>query len=327
MIHKARFLVAVATLLGASAVFSATVSSKWKEVAPQNSPAVSIESKKGAQSYYFFDTKTILKVSVTGPGTLRVITRKVLAALKKESIYGFAVTRDGADRTLESATTKRSFANVAGDSKIRIGLPQGVNLDVPAGAHEYQFSLPADAKRGCYARFEFSDAKLRKPSGKAISYIAFLPRRFSEEVKIVIKEQEYTYYRASSDKPVELEVIGPTKIKGVARLEFNHTMRGDKPYRIQITEDDKVIQTSPFTGKISASATYSKTSDKVLGRGDAFYINVPDGKHHYQITTPDNGNDVLLHFYLPQKDLGNEWKPLKDGSAGLFAAPRRPSKG
>ena len=138
-----------------------------------------------------------------------------------------------------------------------------------------------------------------------IPYIAYLPRTFPEEIRIAVREREYIYYRVQEGQSVEIEVIGPTRIKGISRLEFDHTMRGEKPYRIQIRENNTIISTKPFTGAISETASYVVTTNKLVGKGDTFYIDVPTGRHRYQVTTPDNGMTVLLRFYLPQSDLGN----------------------
>jgi len=287
----------------------------WSSLTPSNGTPVTIESKKSKQDYYAFSKSTPSTVKVTGPGRLRVVTRAVLPGKKKEGIYGFVVIRDGEDRQLLSKTTKKAGAKLLSAPSTRLGKPKSVTLKVPAGDHEYQVSLPNDAKHDCFVRFQFTESKGKKKAKDKTEYVAYLPRKFAEEVKIQVKEQEFICYRASSDKPVELEVNGPTNLKVVARLEFDHTMRGDKPFRVQVMEDNNIVQTNPFNGKISATAAYSKPSDKVIGRGNSFFVAVPEGKHRYLVTTPDKGNTVLLRFYMPQKDLGIESKSGKTGSA------------
>lgn len=315
---------------GTLALFNvgAATARKWKEVTPEDAKAVTIQTKKSAPQYYSLDGKRPLAVKVTGPGAFRVYSRAVLPDAKKEGIYGIVVLRDGEKRYLISRTAKHSTAKVVGSEKVRVGVPKSVTLKVPAGEHEFQVTTPHDAKRPVYVRFLLAERAKKKATGEKINYIAYLPRKFGEEVRIVVKEQEYIYYRATVSSPVELEVIGPTRIKGVSRLEFDHTMHGDKPYRVQASENSNVIQTSPFTGKISGTATYSKPTEKVIGQGDTFFINVPEGKHRYIVTTPDKGSSVLLRFYLPEKALGNELKPAnKNGSAGLIRGVGKPSKG
>jgi len=301
---------------------------KWTVVTPKSAQPVAIESKKSKQEYFSLTEKTPLTVKVTGPGFIRFVTRTILPAKKKEGIYGLVVLKDGQDRKLVSRTTTYSTSKVVGAPSVRLGKPKTVTLKVPAGEHEYQVALPPDAKHDAFVRFKFSEKTVKKASVSKVGYIAYLPRKFTEEVRIQVKEQEYICYRASADKPVEVEVIGPTKLKVISRLEFDHTMRGEKPYRVQISEESKIIQTSPFNGKISGTAAYSASSDKVLGRGDSFFLDVPAGKHRYLVNTPDKGSSILLRFFCPQKDLGNGLKsPKGNGSAGLVPKRPKPDKG
>jgi len=325
-----RRILIIATLL-AGAIPVTIALSEWKNVTPTKTKPSIIKSKKIDLEYFPLSEGTPAAVKVTGPGKLRIITRIVLTNKKKEAVYGIVIIKDGQERKLLSRTAKHSTAKVVDSPKTRLGQPKTITVNVPTGEHEYQALLPQDSKHAGFVRFQFTPVKPKTKPAK-IEYIAFLPRKPQEEVAIQIREQDYICYRATSDAPVELEVIGPTKVKVIARLEFDFSMRGDKPFRVQVSENDHVVQTVPFVGKVSGAATYSKTSSKVIGRGETFYFDVPVGKHRYLITTPDKGTSVLLRFYLPQKDLGNEWKPSQhssnmNGSADLVPKRVKPDKG
>jgi len=301
---------------------------KWTTVTPKGVQPTVIESSKTKQDYFALTQKAPITVKVIGPGFIRIVSRTVLPGKKREGIYGLVVLKDGEDRKLFSRTTMHSAMKVVGAPNVRVGKPKTVTLKVPAGEHEYQVALPPDAKHDAFIRFKFSEKEAKKSSGTKVEYVAYLPRKFPEEVRIQVKEQENICYRATTEKPVEVEIIGPTKVKIISRLEFDHTMRGEKPYRVQVSEDSKIVQTSPFNGKISGTAAYSVTSDKIIGRGDTFFLDVPAGKHRYLVNTPDKGNSILLRFYLPQKDLGNEWKPAKgNGNASVVPKRIKPDKG
>jgi hypothetical protein len=57
-------------------------------------------------------------------------------------------------------------------------------------------------------------------------------------------------------------------------------------------------------------------------------LNVPSGKHRYTISTTDKNGSVLLRFFLPEKALGNEWKPSDDnGKAELRSSQKDVLKG
>lgn len=281
---------------------------KWLDAVPTAAKSVEIKGKTTSSNYYPLDKTTPVSVKVVGPGTLKVYTRSEIPGKSKETIYGLAVVRDGTKHYLISRSAKVSKAEVVGENK-RIGESKTVTFKVPKGTHEYQFKLPKDSKLDGYARFVFAEKLVAPKVDEEIKYIPFLPRKFSEEVRIVVKEEEYIYYRVNTSKVVELEVIGPAKLKIVSRLEFTSQMHNDKPYRLQISNEKEIVQTNPLKGKISATASYRHPTDLVIGRGDTSFLKVPDGRHRYTFTAPDSEGSVLLRFYLPEKALGNEWTP------------------
>ncbi len=329
MAFNFRTIIIVAAVICAASCTNAAKKHTWNDLIPQDGKPVAVASKKGHLDYFALDSKNISTIKVTGPGVLKVLMRAVVTGTRKKVNFEVVAIRDDEPAKTISRSARHSKTTLAADTTCTLTKTDSVLFKVPEGDHIFHFSLPSDSKSQVYARFRFSD--ISQTNGglpKAKIMIAYLPRKFDEEVRILVKEQEYIYYRASADRPVEIEAIGPTQFKGVSRIEFDPTMHGEKPYRIQVSEEGKVLDTSPFTGKISAVATYSKPSDKVIGEGDTFFIDVPAGKHRYQVATPDKGTFLLLRFYLPQKDLGNEWKPDKtNGSAGVIPSQSHPSKG
>ncbi len=292
----------------ASPAFSVKSNKKWSEVTPTGSTPLEIKGNKSSSQYYFLDKKSPVSIKVVGPGSLRVYTRTELAADSKEAIYGLTVVRDGKKNYLISRTAKQSTVHVAGKDT-KLGELKSVTFKVPKGTHEYQLTLPQDSPKGVYARFAFAEKPTAKLAAEKLKYVPFLPRKFVEEVRIVSKEEEYIYYRIDKSSKVELEIIGPAKLKIVSRLEFDHTMLSEKSYRLQISNGNEIVQTEPLKGKISATATYRKQSELALGRGDASHLTVPEGKHRYTVSTPDKNSSILVRFYLPEKALGNEWNP------------------
>ncbi len=291
-----------------SPAFSEKSKKKWVEVTPSVATSVEIKGNKSSSNYYFLDKTAPVSIKVVGPGSLKVFTRTEFSAGTKEAIYGLSVVRDGKKRFLISRTAKLSPAKIAG-KETRLGEQKSVTFKVPKGTHEFQLLLPSDSKSAAYARFEFAEKPLPKPTPEEVKYIPFLPRKFGDEVRILVKEEEYIYYRIDKSSKVELEVIGPAILKLVSRLEFDHTMQNEKHYRLQINSQNELVQTIPLKGKVSAAASYRKPTDLLIGRGDASYLTVPEGKHRYVVISPDKNSSVLLRFYLPEKALGNEWFP------------------
>ena len=286
------------------AIGTEAFASEWKLIKPVGGKKDILEINGKKRSYWKLDKDNSLVVKTVGPGELKVYTRMELNQKQNEGVYSFITLIDGERQPLAARATEYSkSAKNPKQKNQRLGKSRTIFYDIPPGEHEYRFKVSEDSKDVIYARFLVSNQHEEE-----ISYIAYLPRSFPEEVRITVKEREYIYYRSNRSEHIELEVIGPTRVKCVSRLEFDHSIRGIKPYRVQVSQNDQVILTDFFNAKISGTASYSEKSDKVLGKGEIFYIDVPEGKHRYRISTPDPDISVIFRFYLPEKDLGNEDK-------------------
>lgn len=296
-------LLAMACFLPSAVVYSAA---DWRYVQPHSGSRTTLTVDGKKRTYHPLNIKKPVVVKVTGPTTLRLVTRA--ECLGEETIYSFLVTRDGAKRYhIARVTSPDPEVHAEGNSRVKLGSSRTATFKVPAGEHTYEISLPAGAKGGVYVR-----PMVLESAKSPASYVAFLPKSFAEEVRVAVREAEYLYYRGAQNKPLELEVVGPTKLKIVSRLEFDYTMRGEKSYRVQVVEGGKVMATKVLKAKPSALASYVGKSTRVLSEGSTFYLKVPTGRHAYQLTLPDPGVSAVFRFYLPQKDLGNE--PPKTGA-------------
>ncbi len=283
-------------------LFHDSFSSDWELLKPVDGKKSTLKIKDKKRSYWKLSKKEPVVINVVGPASLKLITRAIVPDSTKEVIYGFVAKRDDDKRYLTGRATflSKSISNLKNIEE-QIGEPRSIVFKVPEGEHKYSFSLPKYADVGVYIR-----PMVIAKEVKNVSYIAYLPKSYSAEARITVNEKEYIYYKVQNGQTIDLEVIGPTRIKAISRLEFNNTMRGDQTYRVQVRNGtEKVVFTKPFVGEISATASYVKELDKTIGKGNSFYIDVPKGKHTFSVTTPDGGTSVLFRFYLPQSDLGN----------------------
>lgn len=288
--------------------------SDWDYTSKVEGDKIKLSIKGKSTTYWTLDKSKPTRIKVSGPTKLKVYSRAVLPGKKKEGVYGIVTLLDGDKRYfIGRGTAYSKRVKNQGKSKQRIGEARSIYFDVPPGEHVYELTLPEDAKNPVFVRFY---TKSNQPA--TTSWIAYLPRNHTEEVHISVKEREYIYYRTTRDEPVELDVIGPTRIRCVARLEFDHTMRGERLFRVQVWENGNVLLTKALTGIISGTATYSAPCESVVSKGENFYIEVPPGKHRLKVNTPDTGISVLFRFYLPEKDLGNVILDTKPGRASTF---------
>ena len=274
---------------------------EWKILNYLDGKKVKLKVNNKSRSYWMLQKQDTISVKVIGPASLKAYCRAAIPSKRREVLFGLLSIMDGSDRELvgDGASQDKSVRNPK-LSKQRISESRSFIYNIPSGEHEILFLAPHEVKKTLYLRFLVSTTVEDEKS-----WIAYLPRGFQDEVRLVIKEREYIYYRSDSSNPIELEVIGPTRIRGIARLEFDSTIRGEKSFRIQVKEEDKILSTQPITAQVSATAKYPDASEKIPARGENFYFDVPSGKHLLEIHTPDIGISILLRFYIPQKDLGN----------------------
>lgn len=309
---------ALSISIAAAIIFSLGITHKVQSkglelISPLVGKRIKLKVGKVTRNYWEINHEDTTFVEVSGPTKLKVYTRAAMSSKRKDVLFGLVVLLDDEKRFFVGQGSSRS--KTIKNPKLpkqRLSEARTFEFNVPSGEHRFSFILPSMVKHPVYSRF-----LIEKPETKEINYIAFLPLKAKEEIKLNIKEREYIYYQTTAENPVELEVIGPTRIRGVARLEFDHTIRGVKSFRIQVTENDKIIQTQPLNGQISGTATYVNRTNKIPAKGENFYLNVPEGIHRFKVRTPDKGISVLLRFYIPEKDLGN-LAPHSDRASGSF---------
>lgn len=304
--------VILALLISCSLLIGDALAVKWKAVDATTGEKTNLTVNGKESRYYKIDSKNSVTLKVTGPTTVKLITRTTVKDKKKASNYSIVSQIDSKKKkTIGRASTYTADVSLP-KSKDLIAKSRTITYKIPAGEHVITFAVPKSAKYTVFARLS-----LPREVAK-VNYVAFLPKKFKDEVRITVNESPYIYYRVTSASNVELEVNGPTTLKCLSRLEFDHTMRGDKPYRIQIRENGKVVRTKPHQGKVSASAHHTPKGDKLIGKGDNLLLKVPSGKHIYQLSTPDSGISVLLRFLLPENDLTkiNHSAPKKNTKTG-----------
>jgi hypothetical protein len=313
-IRKFSSIAILCALAMAAAPHTGWVAVKWHLIKPIDAKRITLEVKAKNRAYWQLSPQTPVVVKVKGPGMLKVITRPVMVG--EQTVYTYRVDRDGVKNyhIARTATGGKDVKNPSRPTDV-MGVSRAATFKIPDGEHEFTFTLPEGDNQTVFARFLISS---KETQSSKTDYVAFLPRKFGEDVRIFVKEQEYIYYRCDNDHPIDLERIGPTRIKVISRLEFDPTMRGAKSYRIQVLQEGKVIQTQAFKSTVSGAASYVSPSKDVIGKGDTFQIDVPTGKQLYQIIVPDQGTSVLFRFYLPQHDLGNTEGKSSTPRAGVI---------
>jgi len=290
----------IALLLGVSVV--AEAKARWRSVVPQRyDRKVTLRISEKNRTYYMLRKDSEIELRLTGPTKLRVISRTEIPSSKKQSRYTYLVRRDDGKAVEFSRRSRASAeARMARNGSTKLSAGENHILNVPAGSHSYTFRLPEKSSTRLYLRFHQLEGDLGAPT----QVVAMTPQLWTKSVDLVVREETTTYYRLGEENEIALRLIGPAKLKVLARLEFLPDMQGQQDFRVQVLEDGIIKATYPLTTTESDICQYLETSTLVPGKAETFYLDIPQGEHDYRFVLPESRYTVLLKFLLPKKDLG-----------------------
>ncbi|MFH1011235.1 MAG: hypothetical protein V1784_08375 [bacterium] len=292
----------IALLLGLTIAAGAKV--RWRTVAPQRfDRKVTLRISEKNRTYYLLRKDCEIEVRLTGPTKLRVISRAEIPSSKKQSRYTYLVRRDDGKPVEFSRRGKVSAeARPARNGSTKLSAGEKHVLNVPAGSHSYTFRLPEKSSDRLFLRFHQLEGDLGAPT----QVVAMTPQLWTKSVDLVVREETTTYYRLGEENEIALRLIGPAKLKVLARLEFHPDMQGQQDFRLQVLEDGLIKATYPLSTTESDVCQYLETSTLVPAKAEIFYLDIPQGEHDYRFVLLDGNHTVLLKFLLPKKDLGGE---------------------
>ena len=275
---------------------------KSKYLKPTNfQQKVTLEISGKSRSYYALDVNKASMITIQGPGILKVLTRGHFKPGEIDKInYEIEYTVDGGEKkNVKFSDLVRS--NDAKYEKGSTGAPgqlKKIEIELGRGMHNVELTMKEN-KIPVVCRYIFTPTKAKKGE-----WIAFCPMRPSEPVNLISREESVTYYRFSREKPLKVEVIGPTELRVLTRIENHYQMKGRVHYRVQIIENGKVINTYQLNSIRSEVAQYENDNELIPGKACEFVIMVPKGSHIYEIRALDEDKSTILgRFLLLKKDV------------------------
>ncbi len=251
--------------------------------------------------YYSLSTEQPSVINVEGPGILRVITRgRFVPGQKKTIKYEIVYSIDGGERQTEkfSAVNRSTSATYLKGSLGVPGQMEDFEIELGRGYHTVEF-WRKEKDIPVAVRYKFTPTK-----GKKQEWISFSPLEPSEPVDLISRESTVHYYRFTMDNPLKVEVNGPTELRVLTRIENHYQMKGRIHYRIQVKENGEVINTFQLSSVRSEIAAYKSDNTLVPGKAREFVINVPRGRHSYEILPIDKDkSSVLGRLLIPKKDV------------------------
>lgn len=293
---------ALLLLLLAAAFSAAPALAAWstvRQVEGAERAIVEVGGKKRA--YWKLEQGRTMEVTVTGPSVLRVYSRSPWKMGLKGDPYSFSWSLPGGESETVSHEIAKSSGTRLADGGAKLAVSRTDEIDVPPGTHRLTIiagDLPGDA---LYLRLK------RKfvhpiPRGGNIDLVPLvsLPVRDVE-----VRENRSRYHVLSSGSEAELEVIGPTFVKVISRLDWNETMSGRQKYMVKVYLDGEFRNTWVLQGRRSEVAVYADKPDSTPAEGEVIYIDVPEGRHRVDVRFQDSGRELNLRFLLPRESLRN----------------------
>ncbi|MBC8478089.1 hypothetical protein H8D51_00945, partial [bacterium] len=201
--------------------------------------------------YYEAITGQDVVVEVTGPATMHVITRVEIPGRKAQGDYEYQWRLDNTDWTSVSHYAKAS-ENASLYGATGISLSRQDVVEIPEGTHSYTFRRPTTEKRRLFFRIT---SRLRDPLYN-VDITPLQPTTFGEVWQIIVRETNFDYYVARGGESIVLDVVGPTTIKVISRLDYDSMMMGEMSYRIKVFEDEVLKNTYSVQAKPSSVAYY-----------------------------------------------------------------------
>ncbi len=272
----------------------------WVSLKPDGAKKYSLTINGKKRVYYRLSPGEKMTYSISKLENIRIITRADLRKDKsKESVYTFRLALDNESSRLYARATmpdhKVSFrrkSGVAGeDRQLEI---------VPAnGSKELVVSLGKRASHPVFFRVQREHDAIQKIQ----DYVAITPKSYEKAVGIDVRENISTYYLVDKKDRLSVEVNGPTTLKILTRVVLKDDMRGNTKFPLAVYEDGTLKNTIRIETSASEIAVLVDKKGDRLSRGDAVYVNVPKGHHRYSFSLPENHNEAILRFFIPEKDL------------------------
>ncbi|KAF0195782.1 MAG: hypothetical protein FD166_2748 [Bacteroidetes bacterium] len=300
--YMKKFHLLLIGLLVFSQALSAQSGPKHRYLKPSNSKnPVSVIIDGKSKDYYFLSSKEPAVIRLNGPGKLRLLTRgQFVPGQAGKMKYEITYTVDGgAPKTFRSGDVARSInaAYINGTMGVPAQLAD-FEIILGPGQHSIEFKLNK-SKSPVAVRYAFTPVKNRKKE-----WIAIHPLNSPETVELSTKESLVTYYRFTPEKPLKVELNGPTELQVLTRAEFQFKMRGTIHYRVQVRLDGKVINSYQLSSRRSETTEYKSDKSLVPGKGNEFVIAIPRGKHTVEFIPMDKDKSTILgRVMIPVKDV------------------------
>ena len=123
-----------------------------------------------------------------------------------------------------------------------------------------------------------------------------VPMVFQTNRKVMINEKAISYYELANNRPLQIELKGPKRLRILSRLIFDEYMGISDKYHLRIKSGKKVMGTYLIYSERSSSSYILDMEDKVPGKWRTCEIDIPNGNQLITVEVVDKDKNVLTRF-------------------------------
>jgi hypothetical protein len=258
------------------------------------SEVLKLQVGKKSSRYYKASKAAPVEFAVTGRTSVRVLSRIVLGTgTTPPAAYSLKIELDGkVVQTVKLAVKMSAKATLAG---ARLGVVKKVVVPVPAGKHRLRLSPLEDGVSLAVRGLRGTAAK------KSAALVPFAPESYERVLRLHLKDEESTVYRFTPEKPVEMALLGPLRLKVETRLDFSMANGVTQNYVVQARVDGQIKESFPLKSRASHVASYPEMGEVVPGMARPFELKLPSGSHRLALVlTGTTAGGATARILIPR---------------------------
>ena len=274
--------------------------SSWSLEAKLLRPSKNSEEKEilivnGKRRLYYPIRGEGIHYAMEGPSRIEFISRYPVLIKKKNShSFQYSIIIDGKDTVSVKHRYKvqRSIRSIQ-HPKHHYTYSGNYFINLDKGSHTIELLSDDRQKYPVLMRVVSKEFESMGKNKKVLQ-----PMVHKNSVELVTEGRSINYFDCVPGLPLQLEARGEKKLRILTRLQFSDSMGQEESYRLRVSEGEKVMGTYYFNTERSSASQIKGRMDKVPGKWRSCEINVPKGKHRYDIEVLDRDKVVLTRFIL-----------------------------
>lgn len=233
--------------------------------------------------------------TVQGPTRIEFISRyPVIKNHKKSHPFKYLIVIDGEDTVSVRHRYKvqRSISSIQ-HPKHRYTYSGNYFINLEKGSHTIELLTDDNQKYPVLMRVLAKEFESMGKDKKVLK-----PMVHKNSLDLISDGKSIKYFECAPGLPLQIEATGKKTLRILTRLQFSDSMGQEDSYRIRVSEGTKVLGTYYFNTERSPSSQIEERMDRVPGKWRSCEVDVPKGKHRFNIEVLDKDKVVLTRFIL-----------------------------